>query len=79
MRVKREKKYGGVEGYGCFPPGDRACCHGAGLLIGGSLTQSCNSADCFIIEKFSSFPVYFFTLALASFFSFYLSLWHLLA
>lgn len=49
---KRKKKYGGVEGYGCFSLGDRACCHGAGPPIGGSLVQSLNSADCFIIEKF---------------------------
>lgn len=47
-----EEKYGGVEGYGCFSLGDRACCHGAGPPIGGDLVQSLNSRDCFIIEKF---------------------------
>lgn len=52
VREKRREKYGGVEGYGCFSLGDRACCHGAGPPIGGSLVQSLNSADCFIIEKF---------------------------
>lgn len=51
-RKEAKKKYGGVEGYGCFSLGDRACCHGAGPPIGGSLVQSLNSADCFIIEKF---------------------------
>lgn len=72
MRVKRKKKYGGVEGYGSFPPGDRACCHGAGPLIGGSFTQSCNSADCFIIEKFflSSCLVFFTPGSSTFFFSF---------
>lgn len=49
---ERKRKYGGVEGYGCFSLGDRACCHGAGPPIGGSLVQSLNSTDCFIIEKF---------------------------
>ena len=52
VRVKGREKYGGVEGYGCFSLGDRACCHGAGPPIGGSLVQSLNSTDCFIIEKF---------------------------
>lgn len=52
VREKGREKYGGVEGYGCFSLGDRACCHGAGPLIGGGLVQSLNSTDCFIIEKF---------------------------
>lgn len=54
VREKGEgkKKSGGVEGYGCFSLGDRACCHGAGPPIGGSPVQSLNSTDCFIIEKF---------------------------
>lgn len=52
MRVKRKEKYGGVEGYGSFSLGDRACCHGAGPPIGGCLVQWHNSADSFIIEKF---------------------------
>lgn len=38
-REKRRENYGGVEGYGCFSLGDRACCHGAGSPIGGSLVQ----------------------------------------
>lgn len=53
---REREKYGGVEGYGCFSLGDRACCHGAGPPIGGSLVQSLNSTDCFIIEKF--FPLF---------------------
>lgn len=48
----KKKKSGGVEGYGCFSLGDRACCHGAGPPIGGRPVQSLNSTDCFIIEKF---------------------------
>lgn len=52
VKEKRRGKYGGVKGYGCFSLGDRACCHGAGPPIGGSLVQSLNSADCFIIENF---------------------------
>lgn len=49
---REKKKSGGVEGYGCFSLGDRACCHGAGPPIGGRPVQSLNSTDCFIIEKF---------------------------
>lgn len=52
VREKGREKYGGVEGYGWFSLGDRACCHGAGPPIGGDLVQSLNSIDCFIIEKF---------------------------
>lgn len=49
---KGVEKYGGVEGNICFSLGDRACCYGAAPSIGGSLVQSLNSKDCFIIEKF---------------------------
>lgn len=38
-RDHEREKYGGVARYGCFSLGDRACCHGAGLAIGGSVGQ----------------------------------------
>lgn len=81
-RDHAREKYGGVARYGCFSLGDRACCHGAGLAIGGSVGQWLNRTDCFIIEKF--FPLFpshpvtppFFLIFFPSAFTFLFCLFH---